>query len=366
MALIFPRLAQNFIKNGYFPTDEVTLSRILGALDIGASRVRVFDPCCGEGVALAEVKNHLTECGASVNSFGVEFDPERAWHAKGLLDRVAHSDVADVFVSARSIGLLFLNPPYGHTVADNAGTGDRAKSDRLEKMFLRRTLSWIQLGGVMVLIVPHYVLDTEFASLIARNFERIEVFMAPEQQFKQCVILGRKRRSDTPDPAVVKRLESVGRGELPPSLPEQWSDEPYLVPQACDDASFTFKAIRVDAAQLEAELSGMHKATLWPQFAKAFSSVARPHRRPLRDLSKWHLALALAAGQISGVVESNDGRQLLIKGNTFKEKSITTELSQNAAGDVLETRIATDIFVPIIQGIDFTPGPTFGHIVTIR
>ncbi|PMR73989.1 hypothetical protein C1H69_15055 [Billgrantia endophytica] len=32
MALMFPRLARNFIKNGYFPTDEPTLERCLNAL----------------------------------------------------------------------------------------------------------------------------------------------------------------------------------------------------------------------------------------------------------------------------------------------------------------------------------------------
>ena len=31
MALMFPRLARNFARNGYFPTDEVTLERALQA-----------------------------------------------------------------------------------------------------------------------------------------------------------------------------------------------------------------------------------------------------------------------------------------------------------------------------------------------
>jgi len=366
MALIFSRLARNFIKNGYFPTDEATLSRILGALDIGASRVRVLDPCCGEGTALAEVKNHLTECGASVAGYGVEFDAERAWHAKGLLDRVAHSDVADVFVTARSAGLLFLNPPYGHVVSDKAATGDRNKADRLEKVFFRRTVSWLQFGGILVLIVPHYVLDSEFSSLIARNFSGVQVFMAPEQRFKQCVLFGIKRRSDSPDPTLVKRLEQVGSGTLPPELPEQWCGEPYLVPQAGDDSDFTFNAIRLEGEQLAVELARLAGNTLWPQFGTTFSSAARPHRRPLRNLSKWHLALALAAGQISGVVESQDGRRLLIKGDTFKEKSTQVDRVTRQDGSYQETTVATDIFVPVIRGIDFTPGHTFGDIVTIR
>ena len=34
MALMFPRLARNFVKNGYFPTDEPTLERALNALTV--------------------------------------------------------------------------------------------------------------------------------------------------------------------------------------------------------------------------------------------------------------------------------------------------------------------------------------------
>ena len=48
MALIFARLAQNFIKNGYFPTDDNTLGRIQNFLLPGEGQtIRVLDPCCG-------------------------------------------------------------------------------------------------------------------------------------------------------------------------------------------------------------------------------------------------------------------------------------------------------------------------------
>ena len=365
MALIFQRLARNFIKNGYYPTDEVTLAGILGGLDIGASGVRILDPCCGEGTALAEVKNHLTDCGASVEALGVEFDAERAWHAKRLLDTVAHSDVADVFITARSVGLLFLNPPYGHTVADRAGTSDRAKGDRLEKVFCRKTFPWLKLSGVLVLIVPHTVLDAEFSELIARSFTRVRVFMAPEQRFRQCVIFGVKRRSDRPDPKVSAMLEAVGKGELPETLPESWGEEPYLVPGVAEGAEFAFRALRVDAAQLEAELDRLAGHTLWPRFPALFTTTQTPNRPPLRAMSKWHLALALAAGQIGGVIRSRTGRTLLIKGDTFKEKETHIEHEERQDGSVSETRILTDRFVPVIRAIDLTPGPGYGDIVTI-
>ncbi len=59
-------------------------------------------------------------------------------------------------------------------------------------------------------------------------------------------------------------------------------------------------------------------------------------------------------------------RTLLIKGDTFKEKELSVERHERSDGSLSETRILTDKFVPVIRGIDFTPGPQFGSIVTIR
>ena len=75
----------------------------------------------------------------------------------------------------------------------------------------------------------------------------------------------------------------------------------------------------------------------------------------------------LAAGQVSGVVESADGRQLLVKGGTHKEKDVAVEFSEDEDGNMEEKRILTDRFVPIIKAIDVTRGSTdFGNIFTIR
>jgi hypothetical protein len=365
MSLIFQRLARNFIKNGYFPTDEVTLARILQALDIDGGQLRILDPCCGEGTALAEVKHHLVQCGSAVTANGIEFDAERAWHAKQILDTVAHSDVNDVFVSARSQGLLFLNPPYGDVVSDKASTGDRSRGDRLEKVFYRKAVPWLQFGGVLVLIVPHYVLDNEFAGMISRHFEHVLVFMAPEARFRQCVVFGIKRRSEGVDVGVQKQLEACGKGELPAVLPEFWQGGQYLVP-SIKEAEARFTSIRIDSQQLQAELERMNKHTLWPMFGTHFMQPDDTHRRPLRALSDWHLALALAAGQISGVVESGSGRRLLIKGDTFKERDLKTTFETRGDGSIAETRTYTDKFVPSITGIDFTLGERYGKVVTIR
>jgi Uncharacterised methyltransferase family (DUF6094) len=366
MALMFQRLANNFVKNGYFPTDAVTMGQVLSAIDVGGSRSRIFDPCCGEGTALAELKHHLQESGSTVEAIGVEFDSERAWHAKKLLDTGLHADIHDVMVSQRSMGLLFLNPPYGDVLSDKAGTGDRNKGDRLEMVFCRRTFSTLQFGGVLVLIVPTYVINEEFASLIARNFDRVEIYRAPEARFKQCVVFGVKRRSDNPDLNVVKRLVAANLEGKIEELPEIWTKEPYAVPMAMPSDNFSIVSLRIDAPQLTTEMERLKKQTLWPRFNQMFGALSLPPRRPLRDLSKWHLALALAAGQINGVVRSKSGQTLLIKGDTFKSKKVAVEHQEGADGQLKETRIATDCFVPTIRAIDFTPGESYGKLLTIR
>lgn len=84
-------------------------------------------------------------------------------------------------------------------------------------------------------------------------------------------------------------------------------------------------------------------------------------------MSQWHLALALAAGAISGVVQSPTGRTLAVKGDTFKQKSSAVEYRERDDGSLAETRILTDKFVPVIRAWDLTPSSsTLGQVLTIH
>ncbi len=315
MALMFQRLARNFIKNGYFPTDEETLSRILQAIEgPEEGRLRILDPCCGEGVALAECKHHLGP--ERTEAFGVEYDEDRAWHAKQLLDRCIHGDAQDCIIGRRQFGLLWLNPPYGDLVADKAGLSYKGKGRaRLEKLFYSLSIPWLAFGGVMVLIVPAYSLDRELATWIATHFERVWAWSAPEQRFKQAVIFGIRRRSAdaTGVGEVRKRLESHAEDPFP-VLPGAWRGARYRVPPAPPRQEAKFASSRLDLRQLAEELT-RHRG-LWDRFDLGFGRAGQAGRRPLRALSDWHLALALAAGQVSGLVSAADGRQYLIKGDT--------------------------------------------------
>jgi len=377
MALIFQRLARNFVKNGYFPTDADTLDRIVQALGFTGSRCKILDPCCGEGTALAEIKHALASTPEHpVEAYGVEYDSERAWHAKQLLDFCIHGDLRDCMISARQYGLLFLNPPYGDAVADKGQLSDpKAGRLRLEKEFYRRTNGLLQFGGVLVLIVPYYVLDEEFSSWIATHFHDVKAFMAPEQQFKQSVVFGirHKIRPEWTATDEYKRtreqLVKIGRGDITAeALPETWNDVQYVVPEpeAGAHGGNRFELVALDGLQLADTLGSM--PGLWKQHDQLFN-IGRnvSQKRPLCDVSNWHLALMLAAGQVSGVVRSKDGRVFVVRGDTYKDKQVTTSTEPGSKGQAITVRTHTDIFVPAIRGLDMTPGSkTLGEVFTIR
>lgn len=366
MALMFPRVARNFAKNGYYPTDEATLERVLRFLQSSEAPMRILDPCAGEGVALAECKHHL---GAELTTaMAVEYNEERAWHAKSMLDQALHADLADCVIEKRQFGLMWLNPPYGDGVADKAmvGSGPNAHGQRLEKQFYQRCNPLLQFGGVMVLIVPGNVLDAELCGWIGSHFEDVSVFKAVDRTYRQLVIFGvRKRASSRGRKAVVDLLTRAREGDVSdlPSLAES-VPMTYVVP-ALRKVDMKFFTAHLDPAQL-AECIGPSTG-LWGQFSTHFETTGRPKRRPLMPLSNWHLALALAAGEISGVVRSDSGKVFVVKGATHKDKSELVVNETNDKGDVRETRIRTDKFVPIIRAIDFTPGsPSYGAVHTIR
>ncbi len=371
--LVFPRLARNFIKNGYYPTDDATIARTLSALlPTDEGQMRILDPCAGEGVALAECKHHLGKEGAV--AYGIEYDAERAWHAKTVLDHCIHGDFNGCAVSYGSFGLLWLNPPYGDMLKDHEGNGANGlfkdSRPRLEKHFYQRTHGLLQVGGVMVLIVPSTSFDKQLSGWIATHFREVKVFRAATDQFKQVVLFGIKQKSTGHvDTALRQRLLAIGVGDIvADELPEEWTDTPYVVPAMQEQRrQFKFVSANLDGAQLQQELAN-HQHTLQQQFTGLFrQAAAQSNRRPLRQMTEWHTALALAAGQVGGVVRSDDGRIYLIKGSTHKEKRTETRFHENLDGSRTEERIDTDVFVPVIRALDFTPDSrTYGDVLVIR
>lgn len=367
MALMFPRIARNFAKNGYFPTDEPTLERALQALAPSPGRLSILDPCAGEGVAIAEAAHALGR--GQVQAYAVEYDVERATHARGLVDRCLHSDLMDVLISRQSFGLLWLNPPYGDLVRDQAASYQGQGRARLEKLFYQRSLPLLQYGGILVFIIPAYTLDRELVGWLTRHFTDLRIYRAVETKFQQVVIFGQRsrQRDQISDQAHAARtlLQQIGQGDVEAQeLPEVWPFLPYIVPAAAGEPEHFYR-VTLEPEQFAAEVHRLQG--LWPAIDTHLGAAQQAARPPARALSRWHLALALAAGAISGVVTSRSGKVLIVKGDTHKEKSLTTEYTERDDGSITETRILTDRFVPVIRAWDMTPGSsTRGQVLTIR
>ena len=405
MALMFQRLARNFANNGYFPTDEKTTEGILSRFSFEIEKnknkqgvVRILDPCCGEGAALSEcseyMKTYLTNHQTNHNNIkvetvGIEIDQERAYHAKSMtnLETIVHGNLNDCYIAQRQFGLLFLNPPYGDILADKANLSEDSGKQRYETMFYENTNKLLQFGGVLVFIVPNTCLDQRLSKMIASHFEKVSIHKAPEQRFKQVIIFGIRCKAKTADKAIVDRLLKAAQDittldtltDQPDTLVNGSSNSNdsndtsnsnnWLYPIPLSTGVLKLNQINIDAKQLADEVAKKgRKGSLWGRFQVHFNSVNNNTYRPLRAMSDWHLSLALAAGQVSGVVQSKEGRSLLVKGRTFKDKKVTTETKVNeTTGDVSETRISTDIFVPSIKAIDFTKGSaTFGDVIVIK
>ncbi len=150
---------EHLLNYGFTPTCQAALGRLADLLlpSNGEENktTRLFDPCCGEGAALAYLGSALAAKGARVKTYGVEIEENRAEAAAQHLDHVIQGDFRRLAMSHRSISLILANPPY-----DNAG-GEAS----LEKTIIRRCLPYLAEGGALALVIPERLLSWVEAKL---------------------------------------------------------------------------------------------------------------------------------------------------------------------------------------------------------
>ena len=366
MAILFDRLAHSHIKNGYYPTDEATLERLASYFHPIKGNTSIMDPCSGEGFAISELKHVLeSKSTFSVQSYGIEYDKDRAYSSKSLMDTCIHGDIQDCVVKHNQFGLMFLNPPYGDLVSSGANNFNRQHGgrQRLEKLFFDQTASSLVFGGILVLIIPDYCLDDAFVKMISRRFTNIRAFRARDDTYKQVVILG--ERVKVHENQQLKQSEELLNDYRENGFPEMtfFSEPFYEVPGVI--AQNPIFCTKVDKEQLDNELKT--NSGMWSNFQSQFMQNDAKARRPLFKMSDWHLALSLAAGLVTGVVVSNDGkRRVLVKGSTVKTKVSTETISVDDDGNTTETVTQIDKFVPTIRAIELTENHSKGEIFTIQ
>jgi tRNA1(Val) A37 N6-methylase TrmN6 len=183
------------------------VERIRSYLKFPEYNANLFDPCCGEGLALKNLKGN-----AKTSTYGIELDEYRAELARSNLDHVIKGSYEDARVSYNAFSCLFLNPPYDWDVPL-----DDERSERREKTFLRGTVRYLQPSGAMIYIIPQKRLTNDIAKILSYRFDDFNVFRFPGdeyEEFKQTILFGSKKQEAVLNDREYDRLKIIPQRDL--------------------------------------------------------------------------------------------------------------------------------------------------------
>ena len=302
-------------KGGFYPTPPRVVDLIAGLIDTpggyhhrNRETLRILDPCCGAGEAVAQLAEHLGGPGRlPTETYGVELHRDRAEEAEGRLDRALAADLFQTSIANGAFGLAFVNPPYDWDQEDK----------RVEHAFLTHCTRYLAEGGLLVFIVPRHRLAVS-ARYLATHYGRMRCWAFPDPErevFDQVVLMGYRKADPSYDAHAEEEVREWAEGE-----PERMDSSRYPVFSApaapAGDILFTTRTVDPLAASTEARRSGLWTSTeitdtLWP--------TGDARTRPLMPLRRGHMAMLVAAGFLDNLCLEADGRRILVKGRTSKE-----------------------------------------------
>ena len=200
-------------KGGFYPTPPRVTEMIASLMQArsttrGETTLRILDPCCGAGDALAQLAAGIDRPdGSAVETYGVELHAERAKEAQDRLDHVLGTDLFQTSIANGAFGLLYLNPPYD----DDAG-----EEKRTEHAFLRHCTRYLAELGLLVFVVPRRRLAGS-ANYLASHYARLRccAFPDPEREaFDQVVVTGTREAEVQYDQYSAVRLQECMEGNV--------------------------------------------------------------------------------------------------------------------------------------------------------
>ena len=335
-------------KGGFYPTPPRVTEMVASLMQArtvtrGETTLRILDPCCGAGEALAQLAACIERPdGASVETFGVELHAERAKEAESRLDHALGTDLFQTAIANGAFGLLYLNPPY-----DQDGDDEQ----RTEMRFLRHCTRYLCEQGLLVFVIPRRRLAA-CARYLASHYRslRVSAFPDPEREaFDQVVVTGIRKAEVQYDQYAAVALQGAIEGNLEALTPHRYPV--YNAPATADgEVLFATRTVDPVAAAEESRRSGLWVSTtvtdaLWP------ADDART--RPLMPLRRGHLAMLVAAGFLDNLQLEGEGNRILVKGRTSKEMLLveTTPEKEVYRERLRTTVVALDLDVGEISDI---------------
>ena len=334
-------------KGGFYPTPPRVVDLIAelvhipsGAYNRGRETLRILDPCCGAGEALAQLAQRLDRPNAiPIETYGVELHRDRAQEAEERLNHALASDLFATSIANGAFGLLLLNPPYDYDSEDK----------RTEHAFLTHTTRYLADGGLLVFIVPRQRLAVS-ARYLSTHYGRMRCWAFPDPErevFDQVVLMGYRKADPVPDAHAEGMALEWAVGEPEPLRSHPYTDySPETTPSG--DILFTTRTVDPVAAAAEARRSGLWASTeitdtLWP---------ARDARtRPLMPLRRGHMAMLVAAGFLDNLCLEAEGRRILVKGRTSKEMVMVEDSPEK---EVHREKLKTTVVALDLHGGEIT------------
>ena len=363
-------------KLGYYPTPEKTSQEIARLLtpkvstmlcyDLanqqpdapGQFGITILDPCCGNGTAAKELANHISDTinqdcehdhQIPVLTYGIEPHTERYDKANQNLDRVTYAPIEQCQIPDNSFDVMLLNPPYDY---DN-----EHDFSRLETYFLSITTPALKPRGILVLIIPQYVVP-DAARMLTTNYTDIRAFRMSDPEYKtfrQSILIA-QRSNDlnthiptqweldllTLHAALEEEAESLDDHlHSPQCRPIQFNFEPSTRKSEPHISRIRFNPSEViQAADLKSAFDAETVIKL------ITPRIEQPPFRPLEPLRRGHVCLLAANGQLDNIpLFDNRGilDPVIIKGSSNKklvDVETNTERDTTTAQEHFEAKIS--------------------------
>ena len=360
------------VKQGYFPAPPEAIAAVLRHLKIPdqppdsrfkPEDVNLLDPCAGEGKALVQLAEGLGVSPGHV--FAVELNASRAARIAEAYPQVrllGPCSFEATRITRQSLSMVYLNPPFD----DEFGGGGRE-----EVKFLRQAVDLLVPGGILVLVCPvNQVYGRhEMCDLLDTWFEQMELYLFPDncRSFRECVVIGRRRKTALPQAQVYTQGVLTSRGiryysaapiaQLARLGEPQFDEWHYGTP---DPAS---RKTELDVWELPYSIAPnrFQKTTLTddelhrelarsPLYEALRQRVLSPIKQPPLSLNKGHTSLLLLTGFLDGLVPSTPPH--VVRGFTSKvEKLHRTENYETPSGDAVSKQVFSESPIPIVRAV---------------
>lgn len=301
------------LKLGFFPLPVEHGPSIRARLSFPPAETpaTVLDPCAGTGSALRAI----TEKSGSV-LYGVELDANRAEAAQAAGIRVIHGNAFDVRCRVQRLSLLYLNPPYDFEIGPLA-------NERMERLFLGHTYSWLVPKGVLVMVIPRKAILQTLHPLASR-FRDIRIYRMNSEEsrkYDQYAIFAVRHDNNGNEADAIREgiKKSLEYGGMFPDLTIE-ADCEYAVPRG-QTVELSYNGIPLD--QVEDHLGG---SEAWKKASKLLlPKVEVVEGRPITPLHGGHVGLIATAGMLNGTEGNTDDDRHIARWRPLKHTTVTVE-----------------------------------------